>query len=46
MCMCGRVGQRSEEGVDLLKLEYQVVVSHLVWMLGTELGPLGEQQEL
>lgn len=38
----GRYPRSSEEGVDLLKLnllesEIQAVVSHLIWMLGTDL---------
>lgn len=47
LCACaGWVGQRPEEGIDLLKLEFQVVVNRPVRVLGTELGPLEEQQEL
>lgn len=30
----------------LLELELREVVSHLPWVLGTELGPLEEQQVL
>ena len=32
---------RSQKVSDSLKLEFQVIVSHLAWVLGTELGSLG-----
>lgn len=46
MCICwGRgAGQRPKEEADPLKLEFQAVVSHLMWVLQTELGPQEEQQ--
>lgn len=53
-CVCVRVHpprelecpRRPEEGVSLLELELQAVVSHTVWVLGTELRSLGAQPEL
>ena len=34
--LCGDL-QKSEEGLDPLKMEFQVVVSYLMWEMGTEL---------
>lgn len=47
LCVCahGHV-QRPEEGVGCLELELQVLVSCLVWVLGTNLGIQQEQQTL
>lgn len=31
---------------DAQELELQMVANHPIWMLGTEMGPVHEQQEL
>lgn len=44
--MCRRAGrspQSQKRASDSLDLELLVVVSHQMWVLGTELGPLEEQ---
>lgn len=40
MCECP---QRPEEGTEPLELDLKVVVSNLMWMLGTELWSFEEQ---
>lgn len=47
LCVCvhGHL-QRLEEGVGSLELELQVLVSCLVWVLGTNYGIQQEQQAL
>lgn len=38
--------QRSVRTLDPLELELQLVVSHLLWVLGTKLGSSGRKEEL
>lgn len=38
--------RKPEEDVRSPEAELQVVVSHLIWVLGMNLGPLGEEQVL
>lgn len=40
ICTCGHRGQKRLALVDFLGLELQVVMSHLVWVLGTKLHSL------
>lgn len=38
VCICeGKCPQSSEWGLDPLELEFQLIVKHLIWVLGTEL---------
>lgn len=39
--MCS-VPPRPAEGTGSLKLEFQVIVNHLAWVVGTELGSSGK----
>lgn len=41
VCVC-----MNEGALEYQELDLQAVVSHVLWALGTELGPLGEQQAL
>jgi hypothetical protein len=46
-CVCegAKGGYKSKKGLSYpLELELELVVSLLVWVLGTKLGPLQEQQ--
>jgi hypothetical protein len=38
VCVCVQYPKRPEEGIDLLELQLQKLVTHLIWMLGAELG--------
>lgn len=38
VCVCSRARVRSQKRT--LELEFQAIVSHLVWVLGTKLQPL------
>lgn len=46
LCTCEQCPQRPEESASPLELELQKIVSHLIWVLRPELGPLKEQQML
>lgn len=35
----------AEEAINLPELEWQAVLGHLVWVLGTRVDPLQEQPE-
>jgi hypothetical protein len=37
VCMCACIGGDQKRALNPLALEFQVVVSHLMWILGTEL---------
>lgn len=42
----GSVCRSQKMGSDPMELELQKVISHLLWMLGTKLGPLQIQEAL
>lgn len=46
MRACARASVCYWRVLDSLELELQVVVSHLIWVLGTKLGPPEEQLAL
>lgn len=37
--VCGCGGENKKKVLDLLQLELQVIVSHLIWLLDAELWP-------
>lgn len=41
--MSMKVSSRARKGCQILKLELQEVLSHLMWVLRTNSGPLEEQ---